>query len=38
MLRARDMDRARIIDRLEKRELQRLNFLDKQQEHKVREL
>lgn len=36
VLRARDMDRARIIDRLEKRELQRLNFLDKQQEHKVR--
>ncbi|GFO39888.1 leucine-rich repeat and iq domain-containing protein 3 [Plakobranchus ocellatus] len=36
VLRARDMDRARIIDRLEKRELQRLNFLDKQQEYKVR--
>ena len=34
-LKARDMVRARMIDRIERRELNRLNFLDKQQEHKV---
>ncbi|XP_005095281.1 uncharacterized protein LOC101845313 [Aplysia californica] len=36
VLKTRDMDRARVIDRMEKHELNRLNFLDKQQEHKVR--
>ena len=35
-MRKRDQDRARILDQMEKRELMRLNYLDKQQELKGR--
>lgn len=35
-MRKRDQDRARILDQMEKRELMRLNYLDKQQEMKGR--
>ena len=36
VIRKRDQDRARILDQMEKRELMRLNYLDKQQEIKGR--